>query len=278
MDEVTITFARLRLPTFSIKQPEAFQVMASLPLPQPSTLIGALAYSLGVYEGIGTPARDRVARWVSEGKLLAARAKLAGKGYSMPFTVSPIVLRRFRIVDKAHERKKKGERSLIEELRLSIEQGAYPVVKHLIEVKGVDALYRDYVVGVDMLCLWAFRGMEVSNRLFHLIQRLGDTESLVSVTEVWSNRYSLREGKSADTEFPTPVDIVEGAHGDYILMRMCNERREIEPYIVPCKMSVHKAGRGKALTLTPSTVSLALKESHYLVDTEEGTVILPRQR
>ena len=61
---LTAICARIFSPIFSIKNPEAFQIGITLPVPQPSTLVGALAYCIGVHREIGLKALN-IARAVS---------------------------------------------------------------------------------------------------------------------------------------------------------------------------------------------------------------------
>lgn len=274
MDRVTTVFVRARLPTFSIKHPESFQVMSCLPIPQPSTLVGALGYCIGVHSGVGTDVMKKVIEWVKNGYLLVARARLyLRKGQTLPVAISPVVLRRFRIVDKAHEKKKKGETTPIDDLYNAIKTGNYVAVKRLVEVKLMDAFYRDYIMGHEVLCVWVFKeSLKVSENIFWLMQRLGDTESLISVLEVWSEKYPVSDISSAQISFPVEVEYVTPKEGDFLLIKMCDETRILKQYLVPIKYEIKRTKCGKVVLLSPTEVNVEFIKARPCCKTDEGII------
>jgi len=169
-----------------------------------------LAYCLGVARGWGTAALERVREWVREGKLLAARASLARD--QPPLAVSPIVLRRFRVVDKAHEAKGKGEAKPIERLSDSARSGDFLGAKRMVEVELTDAFYREYVMGYELLCAWALdEALDVDPGCLYLAQRLGDTESLCTVLEVRAEEAEVGE---EDEALRAPLRASDGEGGE----------------------------------------------------------------
>ena len=260
--------ARLRLPIFSIKHPEAFQVRSSLPVPQPSSLVGLLAYCLGVARGWGTVALERVREWVREGKLLAARASLARD--QPPLAASPIVLRRFRIADEAYARKEKRE-----PLLAAIKQRDFKAAKIWLEVKLTDALYREYIMGYELLCAWALdEALDVDPGCLYLAQRLGDTESLCTVVEVRAEEAEVGEEEALRTVFPTPMEkLAEPVRGSYTVARMCDEERQLRPYVLPCELAMEKVEGGFITLVRPSEVEVRYEEPVRVIRSESGLAL-----
>jgi len=261
--------ARLRLPLFSIKHPEAFQVMSSLPLPQPSSLIGLLAYCVGVAKGIGTKALEEVMKWVEDGKLLAARATLATD--SLPMTPSSVVLRRFRVVDKAHEAKRKGIPKPIDRLAQFSKQGDFRSAKALLEVELMDAFYREYVMGHELLCVWALEDeTSLEPSWLYLAQRLGDTESLCTVISVETHETRVYETDKIRTKFPTPLEGLSApVEGPHTVAKMCDELRALRPYIIPCEVKMRKRKEGPIVpVIRPSEVKVSYEEPVRVIEAE----------
>ena len=184
--------AKISAPAISIKHPETFQIAATLPLPQPSALIGALAYCLGVYTGIGLRALERVKRLA-----LAARARLS----SEVEVITPVILRRFRILDKGFE--KKGFLRALEMLRNRDFEG----YRNIIEGELTDALYREYLSQTSFKCVWIIEE-RLDHRIPYLLQRLGDTESLVTVNEAWSAECCFENADHVETEYPFTLSLI----------------------------------------------------------------------
>ncbi len=272
-----VIFAKIRLPIFSIKYPESFQIMSSMPVPQPSSLIGALAYCIGVSTGVGTRAYSSVIEMVSRGEILAARARPLEERAGTPLTLSPVVLRRFRIVDKAHETKKKGETKPIERLSSALARGDTAEAKRLLEVNLTDAFYREYAMGYDILCAWIVRGDAVRPEVLRLIQRLGDTESLCSVLDVWSESVEVFEDRVVETPFPAPaVEEARVLEGSFMYAKMCDEMRVLRPFIIPCTFRMERRRGMRYPTVRPSRVKIDYGRNVEACETSYGSIVLAR--
>ena len=258
--------AKINAPIFSIKHPEAFQIGATLPVPQPSALVGALAYCLGVGKGIGVKALEEARR-----NVVAARAKLA-KGCTV---VTPVILRRFRVLDKGLEAKTKGEVPAFERACNALSSGDFYSFKRTIEVELTDALYREYLSHASIKCVWVLRE-PYDSKLLYLLQRLGDTESLVTVLEAWSADCRSIEVDQTDTEYPfalTP-DVLEHVRGDYTTSKMCDEHRRLKMYYIPCKKEISSTPSGvKYFTYTSTKIEVKLKRPQKVLEIDGEKII-----
>ncbi|MEM4469003.1 MAG: type I-A CRISPR-associated protein Cas5a [Candidatus Korarchaeota archaeon] len=257
MAELTALIARLRVPIFSIKQPEAFQVGAALPLPQPSTLAGALAYCVAVKEGLRR--KNLVMRLQSI--LRAARARLVSE-IAVP---SPIVLRRFRVLDKGMEREK-GKLSDYEIFENACKQLKHDMIYNAVK-KLSDALYREYIFASELTCVWIVRERLPAELLWN-INHLGDTESICSVVQVDQVPATRREESEVKTRFQAPIigkAIVKS--GTYLLVKMQNETfwhregGELLTYAVPCEERIERGAKGlKYRVYRPTEITLSYDE------------------
>ncbi len=218
-------------------------------------------------------------RWVDEGQLLAARASMTGDNPIM--VVSSLPLRRFRVVDKAHLFKDdvSGMR-FIDALSELTHRGQLDRVKSILEIKLMDAFYREYVMGHDLLCIWALRAVEVEPSWLKLISRLGDTESLCTVLDVEEDVGELYESQRVETCFPAPMERVkEPIEGSYLIVKMCDESyfmdRSIKPreYVIPCKLDTIKTEIGVIPILRPSKVIIKYEEPIMIIKTEEYQIV-----
>ena len=145
----------IRVPFFSIKLPEAYQVAASYDYLMPSTLFGALCASLCVLNGWKEEECKEKLKGTKVRELYPKRVVLASK--------FPVILRRVR--------------GVLEERRLP---------SSLDEATGFfDAMVREYVFTLDerKAIVLTSRLDEVKEAAW-LISRAGDSESLLSVTSV----------------------------------------------------------------------------------------------
>ncbi|MEM1509161.1 MAG: type I-A CRISPR-associated protein Cas5a [Thermofilaceae archaeon] len=273
-----VVAALVRLPVFSIAQPESFQVLSALPVPQPSSLVGALAYALGVVSGKGTKAMEEAYSLVKNGELLAARAKPNGnEAVSPPLVPSPVVLRRFRIADKAHESKDRGVRKPVDRLGESLGAGNFDEVKKILEVELMDAFYREYVMGVNLFCVWVFKSQSLAEDVVSLIHRLGDTESLCTVVEVFNREATLTRKNVVETPFPAPW--IEGARvikGSYFPAKICNEARELSLFIIPLRQETERSGKLRYPAIRPSSVTVDYGREVNVCETEWGDIVVGR--
>jgi CRISPR-associated protein Cas5 subtype I-A len=254
-------FARIRLPIFSVKHPETFQIMSCLPVPQPSTLIGALAYCIGVSQGSGLKAFDALKRSIERGECCAARAKLTGITVS-----SPIILRRFRIADEYSKRM---------DFYKILLRGDYQEAKLFLESKLMDAFYRGYAMSFEILCAWITKdSLKINETAIRLLQRLGDTESLVTVSDAWIEETEINESSEIETPFPFPLDGAKVRQGDFIVVKMCNERRVSEQFIIPIKHKIRQTATGRVMIIEPTSVHAEFSHPITYCETGEGCIIL----
>ena len=264
---LTAICARISLPAFSIKHPEAFQIAASLPIPQPSTLAGALAYCLGTWEKTGCGvAKNRVER-----ALLAARARLSSK-----VTVStPIVLRRFRVLDKGLESKGKREEPAFKRAYKALDLKDFTGFRKTIEGELIDALYREYLAMASLNCVWVIRE-PLNHEILYLLQRLGDSESLVTVTEAWACECKEVSLERPATKYPLSLDpnTVKDVKGNYMAVRMHDEKRDkLKIYYLPCNKEVSTTADGvKYFTYTPTEIEVELERPTRFFEVEDGIV------
>jgi len=273
---VNVIFAKIRLPLFSVKQPESFQVMSSMPIPQPSSLIGALAYCLGVISGEGVKALNKVYEMVERGDILAARARpWSDGGAATPLTLSTVILRRFRVVDKAHEKKRRGEVKPAERLSKAVSGGDLVQAKRILEIELTDAFYREYVMGIDMLCAWVVREGVIDPESVKLIPRLGDTESLCTVIKVWSEKCGTAKKTIVETSFPAPaLGKARVLEGSFMYMKLCDELRRLVPFIVPCEVRVERSGKVRYPAIRPTAVRIEYEEGARVCETSVGDIVL----
>lgn len=256
-------FARIRSPIFSVKHPETFQVMSCLPIPQPSTLVGALAYCIGVSHGSGIKAFHQLRKYIENGIELAARAKLIDIT-----TSSSLVLRRFRVADELHKRMQLYE---------ILSRGDYSEGKIFLERALTDAFYRSYIMSHEILCAWIIdETLEVNENVFSIMQRLGDTESLVAVSEVWIEDVKLHNASEIETSFPFPLEDAIIKKGDFTIVKMCDEKRLLRQFIIPVKHELRRTDTGRVIIFKPTKVEVEFPYPTTYCETSEGAIILSR--
>jgi CRISPR-associated protein Cas5 subtype I-A len=259
---LTALCAKINTLIFSIKHPETFQIAASLPIPQPSTLIGALAYCLGIQKEVGLKTQEIVKKDV-----IVAKAKLM----SDATVVNPIILRRFRVLDKGFERKGREEGDFMRALS-AYKEGDIDTFRRIVEGTLTDALYREYLSPATLKCVWILKS-PIESKILYLLQRLGDTESLVNVAEAWSAECKTERLDKTSTSyyFTALQDVISAVHGNYTVIRMCNENRELKLYYVPCKKEIRNTPSGlKYFVYTPAKVDVEMRKIQevYFVDEE----------
>jgi CRISPR-associated protein Cas5 subtype I-A len=200
---------KVRAPAFSVRQPQAYQVGAALPLPQPSTLACALACAAALAEEgpvglLGDEYVGKLAESVLQ-LLVRATAKPAA-----PLTSSSVTVSRVRALEESSEKVVK-----------IIESGR----------RITDAMVREYYSG-RLTIVYVFKnaaGVEKVRRWLYLLGRLGDTESLISVEEVEEAAMEpLGSEEYVDTY--TPLEWVERyGDGAFSLIRMCREELCAKP-------------------------------------------------
>jgi len=258
---LTAICAKINAPIFSIKHPETFQIAASLPIPQPSSLVGALAYCFGVQQGIGLRAQE-----VIKETIVAARAKLIGE----TTTISPIILKRFRVLDKGVEEKD------FEKACSALRVGDFDTFRKILEKDLIDALYREYLSPATLKCIWILKN-PIESKILYLLQRLGDTESLVNVAEAWSANCKTLDMDEISTDYPFTlqhpniIDIIQGA---YTTLKMCDEKRELKLFYIPCKREIRSTTDGiKYFAYISTKVNVKLKKSQKAFSVEEDYIL-----
>ena len=261
---LTALIAKISAPIISIRHSETFQIAATLPVPQPSTLVGALAYCLGTFTGIGLDAIEQIGK-----KIIAARAKLL----SEIAIIAPIILRRFRILDKGLEGKtgEKPFQKACENLR----KGNFNEFRRILESELTDALYREHLSQASFKCIWIVKE-PMDNKLLYLLQRLGDTESLITVTEAWTSECILEKADAFSTDYPFPAErknLIE-ISGDFSLMKMCDETGEKRMFYIPCKKRIGIARDGsKYFAYAPTKINARFKGGTEILLADEEVIM-----
>lgn len=257
---LTAICAKINSPIFSIKHPETFQIAASLPIPQPSSLVGALAYCLGLQQRIGLKIQE-IVREIT----VVARAKLIGEAT----TINPIILRRFRILDKGIEEKS------FERACNSLRAGDFDTFREILEKELTDALYREYLSPVTLKCVWILKA-SIESKILYLLQRLGDTESLVSVAEAWSANCKTLNMDEVSTDYPfiSQPDMINVIRGSCATLKMCDEKRESKLFYVPCKRDIRSTPTGtKYFVYTSTFVDVQLKKPCKVFAIDEDYIL-----
>lgn len=258
--------ALVRAPHYSIRHPEAYQSGVAFPLPQPSTLVGALACAAALAgEGPAGLSGDEYVKRLA-GHICSRLVRAVARPLSF-LACSPITLSRMRVL----ERKGKGE----DKGRIS------------------DAMVREYYNGLLSL-VYVFRGDVDARKVcawLHLLGRLGDTESLISIERVGEAAMeSLGSEGYVDTY--TPVEWLESyGEGEFSLMRMCKEemaatvtrgprdyKKHSLVYLVP--LAERRMGRG-LVALQESRVRVKVRRGYSIWRVEgagaTANVVLPER-
>ncbi len=240
--------AHIKPPIFSLKNPEAFQIASSLPIPQPSAMIGTLAYCIAISQRMGSSEALRKASQL----VVCARSTIKEESISAP---SPIILWRFRILDRGFEKpKEKGKKTtLYEDLRAHIARGDISAAKSHLEFKLKDALYREYIFTESIIGVWVLN-KEIDANILRFITRIGDTESYCSVSHVEKKECSIRKVNEVETRFPAPYDPNAEVSGDFIIISMCDEKRRLRRYVLPMKRELVTTSRGSRILVYRPTV------------------------
>lgn len=261
---------RIRLPSFSLKIPESFQITSSYPLPSPSSLVGALAYSIAVHNGLSNESALKYTRAI----VLAARASIPK---AQIYTINPILLWRFRVLDRGTERpKRKQERlTLLQQLSELTSKESYLEGKLLLEQRLKDALYREYIFAQELNVVYLLK-REIDEEVFHLISRLGDTESLCSVDSVKIYDYEILPADDVITRYPfTRNENILRIEGKFTVMKQCDENREMRFFIIPITRKIAQTRRGmKFMTLHTSEVKVTFKEHVNVAKIDDMYVII----
>jgi len=184
-------------PLFSAKELDVYQVATSMPLPLPGTVVGAIGAAMG---------RAGLCRGMECLEAARRQVRFARAATSGGLVKSSVVLRRLRKV---------------------LEEGKLPPSAEAF-AEFSDAISREYVFTRSLLLL--VEG-DVEEEHLYLIDRLGDSESLVAVVNV------AEVEPVACTERVNVVvkrNVARG--GDYVLVKGLDERGSESWFAVPLKM------------------------------------------
>lgn len=191
---------RSRFPLFSVRHLETYQVAVSHPLLPPSTVVGAVGKALYFAgECSGQSCMDAARRLVKKARDAAVEASKFG-----------VVLRRARGV---------------------LEEERPP--EDFEELRGYfDALYRDYVYSREKTLLIVPRdsgALNVLAKALWLLERAGDTESLLSVVDV-----EAVEAERCGGGFVNVVVSAEAARGgSYVVQKALDESGSVRLFSFP---------------------------------------------
>ncbi|NJE01775.1 type I-A CRISPR-associated protein Cas5a [Thermococcus sp. JdF3] len=184
-----VLLVRLRFPFYSVAR-RSFQVRASLILPSPSALKGALAKGIVLLRGSSGESLDEVAKKVLgeiDEKLVDARA--VGVAPLSPLVKTAFLLKRLRNLEPVKDKKKLKTKDDWERA-----------------MTKSDAMRREYVFTRELLVAYTFRDLSEEEKELYLkaamlIDVLGDTESLATV--VWAG-FARPENRGAPLAFYVP--------------------------------------------------------------------------
>lgn len=189
-------------PIFSIQRPLSYQIADSLILPQPSTLVNALSFCLSkvknvIIQGYGDEYLKNIMKFIRKGLVRVAVKPLT------PIISTPIILSRLRTLEWSVN---EIERKISEGERLS------------------NAMIREYVFGIYSI-YFLFTNREIAEKslkFLHLLNRIGDTESITSITSVEEAEIS-EEGRSGLIDTYTPCNWIADISGNFVISRLCDE-------------------------------------------------------
>jgi len=195
--------ALVRAAAYSVRQPQTYQVSASFPIPQPSTLASSLACAAALADGgpegvLGDAYVEQLAKSILE-VLVRATAKPVA-----PLTSSSVTVSRVRTLESSSEE----------------------VVKSIEKSRRIsDAMVREYYSG-RLALIYIFKDTINASKVLswlYLIGRIGDTESLISLESV--GEASLEPlGSEGFVDTYTPLEWVESyGEGIFSLARLSRE-------------------------------------------------------
>jgi len=266
--------AQVRTPAFSVRQPHVYQVAVSFPLPPPSTLVGFLAFAVaqgglpGVAGGLmGDEYIEKLSNYVLSYIVRAVATPIK------PLARRSVVLSRIRALEESSEK-----------VARQIERGK----------RISDAMIREYYHGTLGL-IYVLKDddyfVDEAIKSLYLAERIGDTESLVSVVRVEEAKLE-RLDREGYVDTYTPLSLIESFDGDtFSLIKMQREelagkvkrtQRDLEKYsekyIVP--LAEKKIGREEHVLLERTKVKVKVKEGFYIWRVKTGDfnvhVVLPK--
>jgi CRISPR-associated protein Cas5 subtype I-A len=235
---------------FSIKRAEAFQFSPSYLIPPPSTLLGAFARGLFLFKGLIAPKNEEQAKKIVVTTTVRALTPLARTG---------VILKRLRTLE-LRERQEKGK---------SFKPRSDAMVREIVFLPKMEAYYlideeearRVFNENLDLQI----------KQILYSIDRLGDSESLVSVQSVHTIKVDAQK-----TDLEVLVNTVlaeklaEVVSGDYIYTMMPDpiDRKRPMGYYVPLSViqdrtDVYQPSKFKVKP-KPNTLMIKLDEASIL--------------
>lgn len=217
---------------YSIKFPYAFQVAHTIKLPQPPTLLGALASALCLAGSVKL--RSKGVKYYDEclnsTATLGLRAVSAAPA-SLALTITSALLRRWRL------------ENVIKNLKADSET---------FKRKVPDAMVREYVYCPKLVTFYIFdkeEGAEEAVKALWSVERLGDTESLTTCTEVYLHKASTKVGgEASNVKTYFPLRVAKHIYGNYHIVKMqplniglkskrtSSDIRSLEEYVFPLEV------------------------------------------
>jgi CRISPR-associated protein Cas5 subtype I-A len=191
----------LRGPIISVRDPEVYQVAIAPPLPIPSTIVGAIGYA---YWKIGLCNGEDLCMSRARETILKARASAT---FSIKFNV---ILSRYR--------------GVLEEKKLPEDP------KEILKFR--DALVREYVFLDRFKVLIIPLDNKYVNdikRALYTVERIGDSESLVSISSIEEHEIRDCEGNTVNVVVRSSI----ASGGNYTIVRGLLEKGEKSTLALP---------------------------------------------
>ncbi len=191
---------KVRLPFFSIKHIEAYQVGISYLSLMPSTLVGAIGYGLGL---AGLCKGDKC-REASKGIVRKAREYFTKNDVAIRF---PVILKRMRGVLEgkylSEKSKTKSKKSKTKSKTL------YDVYAAL--ASASDAMVREYIFSGERQFV-LIGDLDKLKKAIYLIDRFGDSESLAAIVSVEEIEVNKCESNEVNTVIKADIWSMIGSH------------------------------------------------------------------
>lgn len=194
-----VLLAKLRLPLFSVRHHETYQVASALPFLPPSTIMGALTQAAARGGLCAGDCLVEVRKWVAKTRDAAA-----------PTAKFPVLLRRARGV---------------------VEEGKLPPSAEEI-ASYFDAMVREYAYAAERTILVVPSDEKHLGKLekaLWLLERVGDTESYASVAEV----AEIDARPCGAGEVNVAVKLNKAVGGAYLVVKAGDEDGALADFAVP---------------------------------------------
>lgn len=216
----------VKAPVFSIKHMDTYQVAVSYLFIPPHTIVGAVGKALALM-GVCRTEEDCLNR--ARDSVEKAREAIVNDASKWS-----VVLKRNRGVLEKKREKKRRDKSAVEEEPKSLD-----------EIRGYsDALLREYVFSdVRRILIIPKGGFELEKALW-LLERFGDSESLITVVEVKSQTAEMCNADEVNVVVKHSV-VKSGNYVIYPALDESGKRGEFAAPMVRAEGNVYKPGRVK---------------------------------